>query len=87
MEDIQVIISMRSYDKMKRSLEDYKRSNKLLWQERDKVRDQIASQFENRIKELESTNNRLRTENEELKAKLTKASKKWWQPWKKIVYG
>ena len=70
MEDVKVIISMNHYNELKSKLEDYKRSNKLLWQERDKTRDQLALQFENRIKDLENSNYRLRVENEELKAKL-----------------
>lgn len=79
MEDVKVIISMSHYNELKSKLEDYKRSNKLLWQERDKTRDQLALQFENRIKDLENSNYRLRVENEELKAKLVNKNKKWWQ--------
>ena len=79
MEDVKVIISMNHYNELKSKLEDYKRSNKLLWQERDKTRDQLALQFENRIKDLENSNYRLRVENEELKAKLINKNKKWWQ--------
>ena len=79
MEDIKVIISMNHYNELKSKLEDYKQSNKLLWQERDKTRDQLALQFENRIKDLENSNYRLRVENEELKAKLVNKNKKWWQ--------
>ncbi len=79
MEDVKVIISMNHYNELKSKLEDYKRSNKLLWQERDKTRDQLALQFENRIKDLENSNYRLRVENEELKAKLVNKNKKWWQ--------
>lgn len=79
MEDVKVIISMNHYNKLKSKLEDYKQSNKLLWQERDKTRDQLALQFENRIKDLENSNYRLRVENEELKAKLVNKNKKWWQ--------
>lgn len=79
MEDVKVIISMNHYNELKSKLEDYKRSNKLLWQERDKTRDQLALQFENRIKDLENSNCRLRVENEELKAKLVNKNKKWWQ--------
>ena len=76
MEDVKVIISMNHYNELKSKLEDYKRSNKLLWQERDKTRDQLALQFENRIKDLENSNYRLRVENEELKAKLVNKNKK-----------
>lgn len=79
MEDVKVIISMNHYNELKSKLEDYKQSNKLLWQERDKTRDQLALQFENRIKDLENSNYRLRVENEELKAKLVNKNKKWWQ--------
>lgn len=79
MEDVKVIISMNHYNELKSKLEDYKRSNKLLWQERDKTRDQLALQFENRIKDLENSNYRLRVENEELKARLVNKNKKWWQ--------
>lgn len=79
MEDVKVIISMNHYNELKSKLEDYKRSNKLLWQERDKTKDQLALQFENRIKDLENSNYRLRVENEELKAKLVNKNKKWWQ--------
>ena len=79
MEDVKVIISMNHYNELKSKLEGYKRSNKLLWQERDKTRDQLALQFENRIKDLENSNYRLRVENEELKAKLVNKNKKWWQ--------
>lgn len=79
MEDVKVIISMNHYNELKSKLEDYKRSNKLLWQKRDKTRDQLALQFENRIKDLENSNYRLRVENEELKAKLVNKNKKWWQ--------
>lgn len=79
MEDVKVIISMNHYNELKSKLKDYKRSNKLLWQERDKTRDQLALQFENRIKDLENSNYRLRVENEELKAKLVNKNKKWWQ--------
>lgn len=80
MEDVRVIISMNHYNELKSKLEDYKRrSNKLLWQERDKTRGQLALQFENRIKDLENSNYRLRVENEELKAKLANKNKKWWQ--------
>lgn len=79
MEDVKVIISMNHYNELKSKLEDYKRSNKLLWQERDKTRDQLALQFENRIKDLENSNYKLRVENEELKAKLVNKNKKWWQ--------
>lgn len=79
MEDVKVIISMNHYNELKSKLEDYKQSNKLLWQERDKTRDQLALQFENRIKDLENSNYRLRVENEELKAKLANKNKKWWQ--------
>ena len=79
MEDVKVIISMNNYNELKSKLEDYKQSNKLLWQERDKTRDQLALQFENRIKDLENSNYRLRVENEELKAKLVNKNKKWWQ--------
>lgn len=79
MEDVKVIISMNHYNELKSKLEDYKRSNKLLWQEQDKTRDQLALQFENRIKDLENSNYRLRVENEELKAKLINKNKKWWQ--------
>lgn len=79
MEDVKVIISMNHYNELKSKLEDYKRSNMLLWQERDKTRDQLALQFENRIKDLENSNYRLRVENEELKAKLVNKNKKWWQ--------
>lgn len=79
MEDVKVIISVNHYNELKSKLEDYKRSNKLLWQERDKTRDQLALQFENRIKDLENSNYRLRVENEELKAKLVNKNKKWWQ--------
>lgn len=79
MEDVKVIISMSHYNELKSKLEDYKQSNKLLWQERDKTRDQLALQFENRIKDLENSNYRLRVENEELKAKLVNKNKKWWQ--------
>ena len=79
MEDVKVIISMNHYNELKSKLEDYKWSNKLLWQERDKTRDQLALQFENRIKDLENSNYRLRVENEELKAKLVNKNKKWWQ--------
>lgn len=79
MEDVKVIISMNHYNELKSKLKDYKRSNKLLWQERDKTRDQLALQFENRIKDLENSNYKLRVENEELKAKLVNKNKKWWQ--------
>lgn len=79
MEDVKVIISMNHYNELKSKLKDYKRSNKLLWQERDKTRDQLALQFENLIKDLENSNYRLRVENEELKAKLVNKNKKWWQ--------
>ena len=79
MEDVKVIIPINHYNELKSKLEDYKRSNKLLWQERDKTRDQSALQFENRIKDLENSNYRLRVENEELKAKLVNKNKKWWQ--------
>lgn len=79
MEGVKVIISMNHYNELKSKLEDYKRSNKLLWQERDKTRDQLALQFENRIKDLENSNYRLRVENKELKAKLVNKNKKWWQ--------